>query len=259
MLDDAVRNHKLFPLENLTWGFVRPKQPSDRQLAYAESYWICSYVEEKYGHQAILDLIDQFRLGRDQDEAFRNVLKESTGEFFTEFQAWCLKQVDGWGYDEAASAKYKGLVADADAAIKSQDYAAAATKWEQVVKLRPMDVLPHQRLMGLYLQLKDWDKASDQLETISKVELKDNKYAKVLARLYAKQGKLDLACDRALKAVFINPYDPAAHELLEGLYEKSGNEAGAAREQRVIPVLKKWLDDAKKADDLPPAPPPPAN
>ena len=54
MLQDAVSHHTLFPLENLTWAFVRPRQPSDRQLAYAESFWICTYIEQKYGHDAIL-------------------------------------------------------------------------------------------------------------------------------------------------------------------------------------------------------------
>jgi len=76
------------------------------------------------------------------------------------------------------------------------------------------------------------------LEVINQVELKDNKYAKVLARLYAKQGNLDLARARALKAVYINPYDQAAHELLEGLDEKANDTAGADRERRAIEILK---------------------
>src|SRR5205814_8505784 len=48
MLYDAVKKKKLFTMDNLTWGFVRPKKPSDRQLAYAQSYWICQYIEETF-------------------------------------------------------------------------------------------------------------------------------------------------------------------------------------------------------------------
>ena len=37
MLYNAVKKKQLFTMEGLTWGFVRPKRPIDRQLAYAES------------------------------------------------------------------------------------------------------------------------------------------------------------------------------------------------------------------------------
>ncbi len=50
MLYDAVSKHHLFPIDELTWAFVRPKRPIDRQLAYAQSSWICQYIEQTYGH-----------------------------------------------------------------------------------------------------------------------------------------------------------------------------------------------------------------
>jgi len=249
MLQDAVKNNKLFRLENLTWAFVRPKEPNDRQLAYAESYWICTYIEEKYGHGAHLVLLDQFRQGHDLDTAFTAALHEDAGKLYDEFSVWAAKQVAGWGYDDASNAKYTQLVAAADDLIHTENYADAATKWEQIVALRPMDLLPHERLMGLYLQLEDWNKAADQLEILSRVELKDNRYTKVLARIYQKAGKLDLACQRALKAVYINPYDMAAHELLAELDEKAGNTAQAAHERHVIPILQAWLDRQSQEND----------
>ncbi len=45
MLYDAVTKHHLFKIDELTWAFVRPRRPIDRQLAYAQSSWICQYVE----------------------------------------------------------------------------------------------------------------------------------------------------------------------------------------------------------------------
>lgn len=267
MLQDAVNNDKLFPIENLTWAFVRPKGPNDRQLGYAESVWICTYIEQTYGHQAILTMLDETRKGHDVDAMFQAGVHKSADAFFVEFKAWAKKQVDGWGYDEASSAKYDVLVGEADDLIKSQDYAGAAKMWELIVKLRPMDLLPHERLMGIYLQLKDWDKAEGQLDILSKVELKDNRYAKVLARLYERTGKLDLASQRALQAVYINPYDMAAHELLADVDAKAAaaatDDADKAkylaqgdRENRVIPILKQWLAEAHDTGDGS-APPPP--
>src|SRR5687767_1927219 len=74
MLYNAVKKNQLFTMEDLTWGFVRPKKPSDRQQAYAQSYWVCKYIDENYGHDAILKLLAEFKRGRSQDEAFPSVL-----------------------------------------------------------------------------------------------------------------------------------------------------------------------------------------
>ena len=237
MMYDAVSHDKLFPIENLTWAFIRPREPIDRQLAYAESYWIVTYIEQKYGHDANLELMEQEKLGHDLDDSFTAVFHENADAFFKEFDAWAKKQIAGWGYDKASSEKYKQLVSEGESLTQSEDYAGAADKWRQIALLRPMDMLPHYKLMGLYLQLEDWDKAEEQLEALSAVELKDNRYVKVLARLYLKNGKLDLARQRALKAVYINPYDVAAHEVLEKVDSKLGDAAGVAREQRVIDIL----------------------
>ena len=53
-------------MNDLTWGFVRPKKPSDRQLAYAQSFWICQYINEKYGHDAILKMLAEFKNGKSE-------------------------------------------------------------------------------------------------------------------------------------------------------------------------------------------------
>jgi cellulose synthase operon protein C len=239
MMYDAVSNDKLFPIENLTWAFIRPRKPIDRQLAYAESYWIVTYIEQKYGHVANLKLMEQEKLGRQLDDSFTAVFHENAEAFFKEFDAWAKQQIAGWGYDQASSDKYKQLVSEGEALIQSEDYAGAADKWRQIALLRPMDMLPHYKLMGVYLQLEDWDKAAEQLEVLSAVELKNNRYVKVLAKLYLKAGKLDLAHARALKAVYINPYDESAHEVLEKVDDRLGDAAGAQREQRVIDILNK--------------------
>jgi tetratricopeptide (TPR) repeat protein len=88
MLYQAVNNDGLFSLDNLTWGFIRPKKPIDRQLAYAQSFWICTYIEQTYGHDAILKMLAGFKDGLSQDEVFPKVLGKSTSEFSEEFHNW---------------------------------------------------------------------------------------------------------------------------------------------------------------------------
>ena len=55
----------------------------------------------------------------------------------------------------------------------------------------------------------------------------------------------------ALTAVYTDPYDLSAHKLLAEVYDKAGNESGAARENRVIPVLEKWIEESNDQGRIP--------
>ncbi|HWE01260.1 MAG TPA: tetratricopeptide repeat protein [Tepidisphaeraceae bacterium] len=242
MLYNAVKKHELFPIDQLTWSFVRPKRPIDRQLAYAESYWICKYIEETYGHDTILRMLSDFHDAEPQEVAFPKETKKSLSDFQNDFFAWCEATVAKWGYDPDTSRKYKEMVEKADAMLKGRDYKEAVDLWEQIAAMRPVDELPHKRLAGLYLlpSINQPEKAADELVLLSKVELKDNRYAKRVARVYRDMNKMEEAANYALLAVYTSPYDLSAHELLKEIDEKAGDHpASVERETRVIEVIKK--------------------
>jgi cellulose synthase operon protein C len=249
MLYDAVMHDQLFDTESLTWAFVRPRRPIDRQLAYAESSWICQYIEQTYGHEAILRMLDQFRLGHPQDEVFQIALNKSESQFFIEFCQWCRGQVSGWGYDAATSKKYDQLRADGENLIRDHEYAKAVPVFEEIAKIRPMDILPHQRLAGLYMNadVNQPEKAAEQLDILARVELMNNMYAKGAARIYRNINELDKAHVRALQAVYIAPYDADAHRLLADIDKKMGNLTELQREERVMQELSAWQDRQDQA------------
>ena len=91
---------------------VRPpaRRPIDRQLAYAQSFWICKYIEETYGHDAILKMLDEFKNGgsggrRVPEGHWARSIASSTRTS----SRWSEKQVATWGYDEETSKKYDEL------------------------------------------------------------------------------------------------------------------------------------------------------
>jgi hypothetical protein len=101
-------------------GFVRPKRRRIAQLRYAQSWWICKYIEEKYGHDAILRMLDEFRAGAPQEDVFPNVLGKSLSEFTSEFFGWTKAQVATWGYDEETTKKYDELRERGEDLIRSR-------------------------------------------------------------------------------------------------------------------------------------------
>jgi len=128
--------------------------------------------------------------------------------------------------------------------IHSRDYQKAVEVWKQIETLRPVDQLPHSRLAGLYIRLNQPQNLVDELIQLHLRSLHDNIYAKKISRVYRDMGQTDKATAYALQAVYIDPYDPDAHELLADLDAKTGNTDGAAKEKRVLKIL-----DAMSSDE----------
>ncbi|MCY2951235.1 MAG: tetratricopeptide repeat protein [Planctomycetota bacterium] len=250
MLYHAATQKQLFSMDDLTWAFVRPKKPQDRQLAYAQSFWTCQYIEGKWSRDALLQMMAAFKSGKTQEQVFQDVLKLTPAAFSTEFFAWAEKQVQGWGYDPETTQKANELTKKAESQTESRQFADAVQTWEEVAKLHPMAPLAPQRLAGLYLTKDSYNppKAAEHLLRLNAVSLKDNRFAKRLSRLYLDDLKdLPKAQQYATDALHIEPYDLDAHELLAAIFEKTNNAPALARERQVIPALKQWLADNRKS------------
>jgi tetratricopeptide (TPR) repeat protein len=251
MLYAAVKNDTLFRMDELTWGFVRPKKPSDHQQAYAQSFWVCQYIQEKYGHDTILKMLAEFRSAGRQEDVFPKLTGRSMSEFFEDFRTWAQVQTSTWGYDDATTAKVDALREEGEALIKAKQHAQAVPVWKQIAELRPMDALPHQRLAGLYISkaVNQPEKAIDHFLALHRVELKDNRYAKRIARIYRDIGKLPDAQRFALESVYVNPYDLDAHKLLLEIAEKAGDAKAVERERRAIAALEGLGTTEKREQD----------
>jgi tetratricopeptide (TPR) repeat protein len=101
LLAEAVRRGELFTLESIDWGFVRPRKPTDRQQAYAQSEWMVEFIIERSGYDRISELLRAFRDGRTQEQAFSDVLKIDRAAFDRDFAAWATQQASTWGFDLA--------------------------------------------------------------------------------------------------------------------------------------------------------------
>lgn len=96
LLTGAVRRNQLFTLANIDMGFMRPRFPDSRSLAYAQSEWMVEYIEQKHSPAAVRSLLAAFREGDDVDAAFRKVLKTAPTEFDAAFRRWAGEQADQW-------------------------------------------------------------------------------------------------------------------------------------------------------------------
>lgn len=237
---------KLFPVADLPNALLRPKKPHDGEMAYMEAFWIVRYLREAHGPGSIVKLLNAYKESKTDDEAFQAASGLTVAEFEKAFFPWAKDQVAKWGYDKESGEKYEKLKKDGEAAKDAKEYDKAADLWAQAVALRPLDLLGNQRLAGLYLATKQYDKAVEHLDVLDKVELMDNRYAKQIAKIYKAQGKWPEAERYARQAIYITPFDPSAHELLRDICQGGGNAKGLEREERIIPLLNEWIEQQKK-------------
>lgn len=96
-LAQAWRSRSLFSLDEIKWAFVRPKRPGDRGLAYAQGHWMVQYMNERFGEQALIDLLERYDQGQREAQAIPSAFGVSRARFFHDFLEWAGAQVKSWG------------------------------------------------------------------------------------------------------------------------------------------------------------------
>ena len=239
LLSDAYNAGELFPVDGLTWGFVRPRKPTDRSLAYAQSWFVCQYVAERWGEEKLQATLPKFAAGGREAGVFRGVLGIELPQFDADFRQWMKDHVEAWGRLPDQKAAYVAAVKQGESALKRREYPVAVEDFEAARKLRPMDELPMRRLAGLYLtpDARDEARAVEMLLALHERTTKDNRFAKTAARLLLASGETARAKELAYQAVQIAPYDKPAHELLLETATAAGDAELVGKEQRRLATL----------------------
>ncbi|RME40104.1 MAG: tetratricopeptide repeat protein, partial [Planctomycetota bacterium] len=99
LLAEAARRNRLFTLESIDWGFIRPQQPGDRQMAYAQSEWMCEYLISRFGYDILGTMLADYRQGRTQEEVFEQRLGLTPAAFDEAFASWAKSQLRENGFD----------------------------------------------------------------------------------------------------------------------------------------------------------------
>lgn len=99
ILAEAIRRDELFTLESIDWGFIRPKKQTDRQMAYAQSEWMCEYIVERFGYDRINEMLELYRSGKTQREVLDAVLNITPETFSNDFATWAREEAGDWCFD----------------------------------------------------------------------------------------------------------------------------------------------------------------
>jgi len=258
---------KLFNLHSINWGFIRPKSPVERPLAYAQAHWMLQYITQQFGHQAILDMMKLYRAGTPETKAITQVIGQDADEFMSGFRAWAGKQVESWGMgkrkDDAevlgklraatesrkVDAAFVGAMLKdhpdhpaalrlaAEDAMKGIDAGKARAAVERYAASRPVDPWSHEMLYKLAVEIEAVDDAIASLNELDRVESSSGQWAHRLAELYRKQGNFQQAARAIHRALHREPYNASYRELAGAVMIQAKDLPVAAHHVRALTIL----------------------
>jgi tetratricopeptide (TPR) repeat protein len=275
-LASAYASDGLFDLEEINIAFVRPKNPGDRGLAYAQGAWMFEFLVDRWGAVKPRDIMDLSAAGRTGPQAFEEALGLTPEAFLDEFLAWAGEQLVGEGLvlpegtpgmiellTETLGAAPEGMpdegvldsllerhpehpellefkigfaLAQAEERLDAEQIALL----ERMISVRPSDDAPHRRLARHYLAAQTFAeraRAVEHLEFLDVREINSPAYAAELADLYAKLGEHDRALAKAERAATIAPFDANQREQAARMALLAGDRAAAERHLVALTII----------------------
>lgn len=243
LLAETVRRNELFTLASIDWGFIRPRRPNDRQLAYAQSEWMCEWIIERFGYDSLHRLIEAYRERKPQDAALIEVLGIGPDAFDDEFRRWARAQAKSWGLDltepeNVAKLRALALISPNDAFIlgrlaqaelddRNPDRALAAAR--RGLECDEDNVLCLTLLGKVLWALREQQKSrpdQDEIDTkiapamerLTRLDPTGCVAPKALGLIALKRGDFDEAIGHLVRLKRLCPMDPAGDRGLAGAY-----------------------------------------
>jgi tetratricopeptide (TPR) repeat protein len=81
MLLARVPGRKLLNLDTINLGFIRPKEPEDRQMAYCQAQLYARYMLKRFGDDALIKMLMAYRRGLTTDRAIAECFHVAKADF----------------------------------------------------------------------------------------------------------------------------------------------------------------------------------
>jgi cellulose synthase operon protein C len=81
MLLERVPNRRLLNLDTINLGFIRPKEPDDRQMAYCQAQLYARYMLKRFGDDALIKMLMAYRRGLTTDRAISDSFHVAKADF----------------------------------------------------------------------------------------------------------------------------------------------------------------------------------
>ena len=246
ILSEALDNDDLVPIERMHPSLAMLDSAREAQLAFAQSSTMIDFLVEKWGQQALTQLIDSIR----ETRKYRLAIKDVTGLDFDAFYDSWEEYLRSKNLEEKIpDVKVKGAkiknnpdgTSDGSEDLveiddnRARDYTRlgdllkqrghlnpASFEYEKAHALDPYSPIISSRLAHTLNSIGEREKAREILYPVLDFYPNHVEIHMILGRIYLDEGNFSKALDEYLEAVYINPYNPEVHASLITLYGKLG-------------------------------------
>jgi cellulose synthase operon protein C len=254
----AFAENRWFTIANLDNGFIRPKRADDIGLAYFQASQICHFIEERFGFNAILEMLRGYKEKKKTPEILAQTLKLSEADFDREFNNYVRGKVDkyikalepGWRNKGYAQTPKEEILAKASRAtddfalnlragaiyFADNNHDKAVAHLKRSIELYPFqsgDGAAYDLLAQIYEKRGDKAAMAEALESLIKVDENDYDALKKLAQLKRESGDKARALELMKMSFYVNPSEHAAHTIAGDLLIERNDAEPAIREFQI--------------------------
>jgi len=230
----AIKEKKLLPVADLDRGFIHPSYPEQVVVSYYQGGRVITYIVEKWGYDAVLQMIKGFADRKDTTQVINEVLKVTPEQFDAQFLPWLEAQtkVTVDGFDD-----WRKKVLEIADFVKEKQWDKVISTGTPIRDIYKDYVEPgsvYEFLAQAYIAKNDKPNAIAELERYASAGGRTPSTLKQLADLEAEAGNKKAAAAALEKLNLIYPEDEGAHQKLGGWYMDLSNPQGAIREYGAV-------------------------
>jgi tetratricopeptide (TPR) repeat protein len=230
----AIKDKQLLPISELDRGFIHPKAAAQVLVSYYQAGRICDFINDKWGWDTILAMLQDYAHDVDTPTVIRKELKIEPAEFDKQFIAMVEAETKTRVQNFS---EWKDDVKTISEASKAKDY-------DTVIKIgtKARDLFPdyveagsvYEFLAKAYLAKENKPAAIAELERYMKAGGRDPSTLNTLADDLEAEGNKTEAAAVLDRVNYIYPMDGAQHQQLGLLWLDLNNTAGAIREFQAV-------------------------
>lgn len=209
LLERVPARKGLLDLDTINLGFIRPKEPDDRQMAYCQAQLYAQYMLKRFGSDALIKMLNAYRRGETTDRAIVSSFGVSKADFesgYLDFLDETIKTIRARVSEEkpVSFSELERMIRekpdDADLNAKMayehfsrRDYREARPFADKALKIKPNHPLASYVKARLMQTIGDSEGALKILEPAFDEAKPNERVVDLLAELTMKAGDLDKA------------------------------------------------------------------
>lgn len=207
LLARRLAEDRVFNLDTINYGFIRPSDQDDWTMAYCQAYYYSQFIQQKFGEDALEKMLAAYHNYQTTDEILQDVFQIDKADFEKQYVEFLKQEVEGVKLSADAEQSFAELYQtveenpqDADAQaqlaliyLKRKALPDARNHAKKALAADKDQPLAHYVQGRLYLTIGDTEEAIAEFETAAGSPRFERNAVALLAGLRVKQKRFDEA------------------------------------------------------------------